>query len=202
MKRSLTDAWILLCVFALLAIGAVAFFSGCEVKLDEPSGCPTDGECPNCPYAPWPPADIPKELRQANYSGGSCVHASTITALRYCGEDEIADRWRSRYAGGEDWAGLTAKAEKEGLVWAGTSRGDEGLLEWASRTERMAVVFYDPAHCINFLGFLDGKAVLLDNNSTGRYRYEDKDTFIRNWKGYGGVAFVPAYTPPPPKPWR
>ena len=148
-------------------------------------------------------ADLPYELRTKNYNSGSCVHASTISALEWTGQHEAAVRWRQTYSGGESLSGLVSKAEKSGLTYAYTGNGDVGFLDWASRTRRWAVIFYKPSHSINFCGFdpQTGEAILLDNNATKQYERHPRAAFLRAWKGFGGVALVPVYSPTPPLMW-
>ena len=49
--------------------------------------------------------------------------------------------------------------------------------------------------------FVGDKAVVMDNNRVDKLIWIDKQDFIRRWRGYGGVAFTPVYTPDPPRPW-
>jgi len=158
------------------------------------------------PYQSVPPMDLPMEWRTKNYLGGSCVHASMVSCLRWQGHDELADWWRQTYSGGEHSSGLISKADRAGLKFAYTKDGDPNFLDWCSRTRRGAVIFYKPSHSINFNGWVlrDGRehAALLDNNNVSRYEYVPRDTFISRWRGYGGFGFTVVYDPPPPKPYR
>lgn len=150
-----------------------------------------------------PPMDLPPELRERNYSGGSCVHASTIMVLRWQGMEELADWWRQTYAHGESSSGLIGKADKAGLAFAYTLEGDEQFLDWVSSTRRGATIFYYPNHSICFNGFTDHgqTAVLLDNNRIDRYITLPRAEFLRAWRGYGGFAFTPVGSPAPPRPF-
>ena len=96
---------------------------------------------------------------------------------------------------------LVAKAEDAGMRFAFTGSGDEQFLEWCSRTRRGAVIFYYSSHSISFCGFMGGSAVVMDNNNVERLIYIPKAEFLQRWRGYGGVAFTPVYTPSPPPPW-
>ncbi len=149
-----------------------------------------------------PPMDLPRSLREQNWGGGSCVHASTVMCLRWQGLEDVAAMWRRTYSGGESLSGLLAKLERNGLRYAYTGR-DPAFLEWASRTRRGAVIFYFPNHSICFAGYsADGRtAILLDNNRIGQFLSVPKDEFVRSWQGYGGVAVTPVYSPEPPAPY-
>lgn len=192
--------------------------------------CPDrhDGHCPACPHCPhetdwtsapagavWanaglagadnpyglPPMQLPPSMRERNYSGGSCVHASMEMCLRWQGFEELADWWRQKYHGGEHASGLISKAEAAGLKFAATTNGDANFLEWASRTRRGAVIFYKPSHSIVFCGYDGETAVLLDNNAISDFEKVPKATFVQRWKGFGGFALSPVATPRPPKMW-
>lgn len=200
----------LLALILLLAV--VLICGGCDDWLDDDvpapppaktTPCP-DGRCPTFTIedgrrlAGQPPMDLPILLRQANYSGGSCVHAAMISCLRWQGLSEWADWWRQEYAGGESLKGLVAKSEHNGLRYAYTGTGQAEFLDWASRTRRGAVIFYWPNHAVNFCGYENGQAVLLDNNRTAQYVRIPREQFLKAWKGYGGVALTPVYSPVPP----
>jgi hypothetical protein len=151
--------------------------------------------------------DLPPELRQKNWGGGSCVHASNVTLLRWQGQHELADWWRREYSGGEYADRLTKRLESAGLRYAYTREGDAAFLEWCCRTRRGAGVFYKPAHSINLVGLDDQYAYLLDNNAThyperhGHYERVRRDVFLGNWRSrYGGFAWTLVYNPPPPIP--
>lgn len=183
--------------------------TGCDLQIGE--DCEDCNYNPNAnqvsytefPYQNVPPVDLPVEFRERNYAGGSCVHASMETILRWQGLLELADWWRATYSGGEGSSGLISKSERAGLRYGYTTKGDVGFLDWASRTRRGAVIFYKPNHSISFFGWSsDGlQAVLCDNNRPKEHEYVERETFIRKWKGYGGFALTPIYNPQPPRPW-
>lgn len=154
-----------------------------------------------CPYPLVGIADLPEQWRERNYAGGSCGHAAMISALRWQGLYELADWWRSNHAGGVTDTSMINAAEQAGLRFAYTDQAESKFLEWCGRTRRAAVIFYFPAHAINFLGYHDGKAVLLDNNRTDRYLYVPRAEFLSKWAGWGGFALAPVYDPRSPKPW-
>ena len=120
----------------LLAIGGAALLllagDNSKAKNDSnttPAVCP-DGQCPFgpseqqslyvSPSEMWHGSatgvvlDLPQELRQKNWGGGSCVHASNVNLLRHVGLDELADWWRSNYSGGEYGSRI---AEPVGESW-------------------------------------------------------------------------------------
>lgn len=149
-------------------------------------------------------ADVPVEMRQENwapYGEGSCVHASVVTMLRWHGMDELAAWWRDTYHSGETATGLLDKLDQAGLKYAYTDTGDVAFLEWASRNRLVVGLPYTPAHFMNLVDLTSTKAVLLDNNSTDKYIYIDRDVFLNAWKNrYSGFAFVLVYPPQPPWP--
>jgi hypothetical protein len=156
--------------------------------------------------ADWPSVDVPMGLRQQNWRGdrrqGSCVHATTVTMLRWHGFNEIADYWRDSYGNGESIRRLAAKSDAFGLHYAYTTSGNVDFLEWASRTRRGAGVSVSPNHWV-MLVHIDSKWVcLLDNNRTSKYKWVPRDRFLKDWRRTGGWAFTLMYAPPPPLPER
>lgn len=150
--------------------------------------------------------DLPAALRQPNWGGGSCVHASTVSLLRWQGHAEMAAWWRSQYSGGETADRLIKRMDAAGLRYAYTAQGDIRFLEWACRTGRGAGLFYKPNHAINLVGLDDRYAYLLDNNDIHRperhgvWERVPRAEFEERWRGYGGFAWTLVYTPPPPVP--
>jgi hypothetical protein len=206
---------------------ASLLLAGCDLDIDlgnhRTNRCP-DGRCPNnvCPdgHCPiradgqpdWqrmghgnstsevPAMNLPVDMRMHNYAGGSCVHASTESCLRWQHQYAWADFWRSHYSGGESAQGLAAKFDKNGLKYAYTTSGDTAFLDWCDRTRRGAVIFYYTNHSINFVGHSGGYAYVLDNNREDHYITIEWNEFVRNWRGFGGFALTPVYVPPPPQP--
>ena len=149
-----------------------------------------------------PPMDLPVSLRQQNYSGGSCMHAAMIDVLNWQGLYSLAVRWRKSYAGGCSVDTLAQLADKEGLKYAYTIKGDVKFLEWASRTRRGAAIHYYSNHAVTFCGFQGGDAILINNNSPTKLIRIPKQSFLIQWRGYGGRALTVVYRVPPPRPWR
>lgn len=157
-------------------------------------------------------ADIPQEWRKSNWGGGSCVHATTISLLRWQGLFEIAAEYNSRYSGGEATAQSphTAKMDAMGLKYVVTNGNDsdfDEFTDWALSTRRGFGVTYPRGHCVACIGrvTLDGcdYAVILDNNHTSKLDYHPYSQWIQTCKGLGGHAF--AFTSgkiPPPRPTR
>lgn len=201
----------------LLIAVCLVLFIGCE---DAPEQCPDYQPqqtrivttkkrcCPGgrCPVPQMALTEVPVELRQPNYNGGSCLWASLVTALRWQGQDSLATRVRAAYSGGANVSDLEVMCDREGIRFAATTDGNESLLQWASDTRRIAAIHWvvsQPGdHAISFAGYVNvgGKvlAALIDNNAPGKNLYLPKDRFLRTWKASGGCALVPIYTPAPP----
>jgi len=200
----------------LFLLAAAACSAGCD------SEKPTVQPAPDriSPYRSTPPVDVPMADRSRNYRGGSCAHASLISLLRWQGRPQAADWWRRTFSG-PAYVGLETSrtghktliqcAQLAGMRYARTTSGDAGFLEWCSRTRRGAVVEFDyvfrgsvrriGAHAVTFCGFVDGLAVILDNNRIDRLIRIPKLTFLTYWRKSGGDAFTVIYTPGPPKPF-
>jgi hypothetical protein len=148
--------------------------------------------------------DLPHELREPNWGGGSCVHASNVMVLRWQGQYEMADWWRKNYSGGENDTRLVARLEAAGLRYAWGR--DESFLDWTSRTRRGAGIFYKPNHSICMVGIDSQNAYLLDNNDigyperNGHYETVPRAEFIQRWHGYGSFGWTMVYEPPPAEP--
>lgn len=186
-------------------------------------------ECPDCPVelrhgrlAPLNPAelphgaaqigvgmDLPPQLREPNYAGGSCGHASTTSLLRHQQQYELADWWRATYSSGEYSTRHIERLEAAGLRYAYTTTGDMEFLKYCARTRRGAVIYYKPYHIVNFVGVDLNRGVvqLLDNNDVNRperagsYEEVEYERFAHDWKHqYGGFAFTLIYQPAPARP--
>lgn len=145
-------------------------------------------------------ADIDYAFRVKNYAGGSCVHASMATVLKWQHLDDLASNWLKKYSGGESSAGLIRKANQNSISVAYTLQADPSFLQWCSDTKRGAVIFYYDNHCVTFSGYDNDVALLIDNNSINKIDRLEKSTFLINWKKYGGFALTPLYAPTPPRP--
>jgi hypothetical protein len=163
-------------------------------------------------------ADVPVPFRTKNWEGedvrwcpgcnkyhgeGSCVHASTITMLKWFNYEEHATWWRENFNSGETEPGLLKKLEASGLPYAYNTDGDPAFLDWCARNRLVVGIFYKKAHAINLVDFTSEYAVLLDNNNPERYEYVDRDTFVRRWRTeFQGFAWTFVKNPPPPLPVR
>lgn len=187
-----------LLLLAAILIGVLVFLASGDDQ--DPANCP-DGACPYELIESL--ADVPPALRQPNwapYGFGSCVHASTITLLRWQGQFELADWWKENYNSGEYSDRLIKRMEDAGLKYAYTQDGDVEFLEWACRNRLAAGIFYFPRHAVNLVDLNDQYAVLLDSNRPSQYLYIPREEFIREWRGYGGFAWTVVYGAPPPWP--
>lgn len=151
--------------------------------------------------------DLPPELREPNWGGGSCVHASTVMVLRRQGQYEMADWWRQAYIGGETGSRLIERMDAAGLRFAYTESADLEFLRWAVRSKRWAGIFYKPRHAINCIDIDEQYVYLLDNNDIHRPERDGVPEavpiaeFQQRWRGYGGFAWTAVYTPQPPGPY-
>lgn len=177
-------------VAAVLICGLLAF-CGCS---------PAATSSPPVMLGKIPLADIPVSLRTRNYAGGSCYHAATGDVLTAQDRPKTAEWWCAKYRGGETTVGIVAKANREGLRVAYTSNGDASFLDWCSRTRRPAAIYYYSSHAVTFLGFDQGYAVLINNNSPSREVRIPKAEFLSRWRGYGGDAVTVVYSPILPTP--
>ena len=153
-----------------------------------------------------PAVNLPYELRKSNWGGGSCVHATTISLLRWLAEGsgdpamyEIAETWP--HSGGEYSSRHKQRVEEANLRYCMTVDGDVELLRWAIATRRGAGIAYN-GHCTALVGYDEatGNAIVLDNNHTDRYDTPPWDDLIARWQRGGGWAFAFVYDPPAPIP--
>lgn len=174
-----------------------------------PNGaCPVDRPCTDAasPYRLVPPVDLPVQLRQPNYAGGSCMYAAFCDVLRWQGLYDVADHVRQSYRGGQVVSGLAGVCDGLGLKFAFTTEGDESFLAWCSRTRRGAVIHWRVSsysdHAITFCGYDDQQqACLIDNNATKKVKRMPKASFLAEWHRNGGKALTVVYDPYPPRPW-
>ena len=190
-----------------LAFFSMCLFAGCQVRDDcsPRRDCP-DGRCPansayrgtHSTFDEHPVMNLPVAARCRNYAGGSCVIASTISLLRWQGLDELAERFRRLYSGGQSADSLHAKLDANHLRYAFTTRGDVRFLEWAIRTRRGAGITFYPMHFVNLVDLTPTHVVLLDNNCVERYITLPRREFEDRWRAYGGWATTVVYAPAPP----
>ena len=176
--------------------------TGCQVGVDLGGGQPKRPRPSVRPAPEVPVVNIPRSLREWNWGGGSCVHASEVMHLRWSNALAIAQYWRGKYSGGESYNGLTEKLRRNGIKYYSTHNGDVAVLDRCHAERRGAVIFYYPNHSILLVHFDQQRAIVLDNNRIEQFIEIPRETFIRNWRGYGGVAVVSEVgAPAPPLPW-
>lgn len=184
----------------LLCVASVVVLTGQQVTPPEQVN-PT----PRLHVAERPTVNLPEVLRQKNWpgrqNGGSCVHATMISLLRWQGRINLANHWRQTYDSGETANGLTAKFDKEGVRYAITTSGDVDFLEWACTTRRgCGITVMGGVHMLALVYLDDKWAGLLDNNDITKYRWVPRATLIAEWKASSGWAVTPVYTPAAPLP--
>lgn len=143
---------------------------------------------------------IPPNIREHNWGGGSCVHASAVMLFRYQRQYTLADYWRKQYSGGETFYGLTNKLEQKGVRWAGTyQKNDIRFLEWAIRTHRGAMVTtMSGAHMILLVHLDSNNAGFIDNNSPEKIIWKSRSDFLKDWSDSNSWGLTFVYTPPAP----
>lgn len=165
------------------------------------------------PSPEWPVVNPPLSIRQKNWLGGpdrdgSCVHASLSSMLHWQNDFAGARQWRATYGGGEYASRLRERLTSAGKKFAYTEKTNLALLDFAHNTRRGALLWWKPSHCCLFCGWVTdpstGKvyAVILDNNSVGKYELTEREQFHRLWAGYGGFALTVLGDPPSPPPFR
>jgi hypothetical protein len=198
------------CRWTIGVLWAALAMAGCRVQ-GPARKCP-DGSCTVArrttenedrpfPTAAWrevPVVNLPQHARCRNYAGGSCVIASTVSLFRWQGRDDLAELFRRAYSGGQSASSLHAKLEAHRVRYAYTTSGDATFLEWACRTRRGAGVTFFANHFVCLVHLDAERAVLLDNNRTSEYVTLPRDAFLRRWRGYGGWASTPVYSPAAP----
>ncbi len=192
------------CGWTLLLVILVVCCIGCDeiVIQSEPYPDCVPDAYPS-PYRTIPPVDLPRSMRQRNYAGGSCAHASMQDVLRWQNLNDDASWWRRHHRGGANLPHtLAGIADRRGLDYAMTTNGDPEFLEWCSRTRRgAAIIWSGGSHAITFCGFVGGRAALVNNNRPSKLTYMDKQKFLAHWRGSGGDAITPVYSPAAPRPW-
>lgn len=168
-----------------------------------------------------PAANIPLSVRYKNWpdakGSGSCVIASSCSALEWVNQPKLAEKFRKTYAGGQTETSIlekyrankipfvATKSREEVSQKGGYAYGDPNILELCSATRRACIIWYFPNHCVTFVGFSQwqGREVawLLDNNRKERFIPIPKQQFLTEWRGFGGFAAIPWLTPAPSIPF-
>lgn len=150
---------------------------------------------------PIPITDLPVNLRQHNYKGGSCYHASIENVMIGQGLYAESQEYRRLYSGGAYTGTISNNLTKQGIKFAYTNNGDFEFLVKALNSRRMIALPYKPGHAINLCGLTNEWAIMLDNNTPHKYDYVPLETFKRAWvHSYGGSAITVVSTPLPPIP--
>lgn len=137
---------------------------------------------------------IPVNQRQANY-GPSCVHASTVTALRHVHAPGLAHYVRSNFSGGEYHYDLDQRLRRWGVRTVSTMDGDKRVLDYAHVHGLTAVISLHESHSCLFVGFkmrgtiIDRVYVINPNDPQNIENWAFAD-FWRNWTRNGGEAVV------------
>lgn len=186
----------------LAACLVMVLASGCTERLDV--------RALPAPAVEQPPANLPAQLHQRNWTGplgqGSCVHASLTNHLRWLNQIELAQQWKNTYSDGEWESRLRARLDAADVDYGYTVKADPRFLDWASQTRRGAILWWKPSHCCSFMGWVerDGRqyAAILDNNYPGHFELTEREQFVRLWAGYGGFALTVVRDPASSLPWR
>lgn len=176
-----------------ISLISIVLFAGCRVPESKPYSEP--------PLYATVSAIVPVEIRQRNYArGGSCAYASAITMFRYHGKDKAAN-WmrRNDYGAAYVVSSIARRCRQFKIGYRYEQKGNAEFLEWVSKTRRVAVLSHEKGHAVNFLGFGNGQAILLDNNRISLRYCIPKREFLRQWRGY---AIALTELPPPPYAWR
>ena len=173
------------------------------------------------PSVEIPSANIPLAVRYKNWpdakGSGSCVIASSCSALEWVNQPKLAEKFRKTYSGGQTETSILDKYRANKIPFVATQSredasrnggyayGDPNILELCSATRRACIIWYFPNHCVTFVGFSQwqGKEVawLLDNNRKERFIPIPKQQFFIEWRGFGGFAAIPWLTPAPSIPF-
>ena len=203
--------------FVLLGLACLGVLTGCDgVKIESEPAC-IDGKCPvewkepkaararpvefqSFVNAAVPYCDIPMEWRERNYDGGSCVHASMETVLRWQGQFEMATWWRATYSEGEYASRMHERLDAAGLKFAFTqSRGPDGVafLEKCCALRLCAAVNIPDGHMQTIVGMDSNYCYIVDNNGSGEVKSMPRADFFRGWTGWA-VTVVGNAPPPDP----
>ena len=99
-----------------------------------------------------------------------------------------------------------AAMDAAGIDYSYTIKADPRFLDWATATRRGAILWWKPAHCCTFVGWVEREgrqyAAILDNNYPGRFELTPREQFVRLWAGYGGFALTVMEDPASSLPYR
>jgi len=155
----------------------------------------------NAPNDERPTVNIPLVLRQENWGGGSCVHASIVSLFRWQGRYNTANFWRSKYSGGASPGSFASKLDANGIRYAYVTNGDVKFLEWACSTRRgCGITVMGGVHMVTLVHLDDEWAAILDNNNVSKFKWIPRETLIAEWQASAGWAVTPIYSPAAPLP--
>jgi len=144
---------------------------------------------------------IAPQLRCRNYPSysnqGSCVHASTITTLRYHKAYNLANYIPRYYSGGNTHYELNQRLNRWGLTTKATFSSSKGILDFAHTNTLPAIISYHNNHSCLFLGwYVDPKtriithAYVLNPNHPNHIETPQYQEFMNNWRRNDGEAVV------------
>lgn len=140
---------------------------------------------------------IPYSSRYRNYDNGSCVHASTITALNYLNAPKLANYIRNCYSEGEYHYYLNKRLRQWKVKTLFTENADLSVLNYAHINKIPAIISYHRNHSCLFLGwYVDpvtyrvSHAYILNPNNTSRIETPTFTQFYLNWSRNDGEAVV------------
>jgi len=150
-----------------------------------------------------PVVNLPRPCRIANWGGGSCVYASTVSLLRWQGRIQTANWIRRHYRGGSSLRNIVSKLDQIGVRYAYSTGGDVKFLDWSIRTRRGAgVVVWKGEHMVALVHLDSNWACVMDPNNTQKFHWMSRGIFLADWRRSGGWAVTPVYTPAAPLPRR
>lgn len=155
-----------------------------------------------------PICNLPAALHVRNWLGpegqGSCVHASLKNHALWHNDFAFVAKWP--YGDGDYATRIRERLDAFGYDYAYTERYDSRFLDWCHRNRHGAIIWWKPAHCCTFMGWVerDGRqyAAILDNNYPGKFELTERDQFVRLWAGYGGFALSFVKSPTIARPFK
>jgi hypothetical protein len=154
-----------------------------------------------------PIANLPARLHIRNWRGprgqGSCVHASLKNHALWHNDFDFVRRWP--HADGEYASRVMRRLDSFGYDYVFTEKADPRFLDWCDRNRHGAILWWKPAHCCTFVGWVKRDrqtfAAILDNNNPGEFELTPREQFVRLWAGYGGFALSFSTAPATAKPY-
>ncbi len=146
-------------------------------------------------------------VKQHNYSGGSCYHASMGNCFIGAGYPEFGNWWTDNYRGGETTYHLHKKLETNNIPHVYTENGDPSILyeslslgipcaiTWKS-SHACCLVHIDKPYIYNFnteqwIKHPNPVAIVADPNYAGNDKPVSLNEFLRKWRYHSGGAVSP-----------